>query len=162
MQKHTHLPLAGVRVIDFGQQIAGPAVAMVLADLGATVIHIDPPQGPQWKSPANAILNRNKSCLRLDLKSAEGLTQAHNLIDSADILIESFRPGVIQKLGIDFQLLCSQRPELICFISVTRVSMVLDSILVPSIASNRLRSSSPCLASGSEVFLRTLETHSSI
>ena len=114
MQKHTHLPLAGVRVIDFGQQIAGPAVAMVLADLGATVIHIDPPQGPQWNNPANAILNRNKSCLRLDLKSEQGLAQAHNLIDSADILIESFRPGVIQKLGIDFQLLCSKRPELIC------------------------------------------------
>ena len=114
MDKHTQLPLRGVRVIDFGQQIAGPAVAMVLADLGATVIHIDPPQGPQWQSPANAILNRNKSCLRLDLKSAQGLAQAQNLIDSADILIESFRPGVMKKLGVDFQQLCSQRPELIC------------------------------------------------
>jgi crotonobetainyl-CoA:carnitine CoA-transferase CaiB-like acyl-CoA transferase len=114
MDKHAHLPLAGVRVIDFGQQIAGPAVAMVLADLGATVIHIDPPQGPQWQSPANAILNRNKSTLLLDLKSAQGLAQAHSLIDNADILIESFRPGVMQTLGVDFQQLCSQRPELIC------------------------------------------------
>ncbi|EEA96362.1 CoA transferase [Pseudovibrio sp. JE062] len=49
------LPLEGVRVVDFGQQIAGPAVAMILADMGATVIHVDPPQGPQWDHPANAI-----------------------------------------------------------------------------------------------------------
>jgi crotonobetainyl-CoA:carnitine CoA-transferase CaiB-like acyl-CoA transferase len=114
MRKHSHLPLTGVRVIDFGQQIAGPAVAMILADLGATVIHIDPPQGPQWHNPANAILHRNKHCLRLTQKTAEGLAQAQRLIDSADILIESFRPGVMQKLGVDFLQLCSQRPELIC------------------------------------------------
>ena len=109
MQKQPQLPLAGVRVIDFGQQIAGPAVAMVLADLGATVIHIDPPQGPQWKHAANAILNRNKSCLRLDLKTDQGLSQALSLIDQADIVIESFRPGVMEKLGVDFQQLRDQR-----------------------------------------------------
>ena len=113
MQKQPQLPLVGVRVIDFGQQIAGPAVAMVLADLGATVIHIDPPQGPQWNHAANAILNRNKSCLRLDLKSDDGLSQALSLIDQADIVIESFRPGVMEKLGLDFQQLRDQRPELI-------------------------------------------------
>ena len=113
MQKQPQLPLVGVRVIDFGQQIAGPAVAMVLADLGATVIHIDPPQGPQWKHAANAILNRNKSCLRLDLKTDQGLSQALSLIDQADIVIESFRPGVMEKLGVDFQQLRDQRPELI-------------------------------------------------
>ena len=54
------LPLKGVKVIDFGQYIAGPAVAMILADLGATVVHIDPPAGPLWESPANATLHRNK------------------------------------------------------------------------------------------------------
>ena len=113
MQKQPQLPLVGVRVIDFGQQIAGPAVAMVLADLGATVIHIDPPQGPQWKHAANAILNRNKSCLRLDLKTDQGLSQALSLIDQADIVIESFRPGVMEKLGVDFHQLRDQRPELI-------------------------------------------------
>ena len=78
MQLHSQLPLVGVRVVDFGQQIAGPAVAMVLADLGATVIHIDPPTGPQWQHPANAILNRNKSCLNLDLKSTRGLGSGKN------------------------------------------------------------------------------------
>ncbi|MCJ8298114.1 MAG: CoA transferase, partial [Pseudomonadales bacterium] len=66
MENSRKLPLTGVRVVDFGQQIAGPAVAMTLADFGATVIHIDPPGGLQWDHPANAILQRNKSCLRLD------------------------------------------------------------------------------------------------
>ena len=112
-QAHVNLPLAGVRVIDFGQQIAGPAVAMILADLGATVIHIDPPQGPQWEHPANAILNRNKSCLRLDLKSTDGLNQALTLINHADVVLESFRPNVMTRLGINFAKLREQRPELI-------------------------------------------------
>ncbi len=113
MQLHSQLPLAGVRVVDLGQQIAGPAVAMVLADLGATVIHIDPPTGPQWQHPANAILNRNKSCLNLDLKTTQGLAQAKALIDSADIVIESFRPGCMAKLGLDFRQLCAANPRLI-------------------------------------------------
>ncbi|KFX67818.1 carnitine dehydratase [Pseudomonas taeanensis MS-3] len=107
------LPLTGVRVVDFGQQIAAPAVAMTLADLGATVVHIDPPEGPQWDHPANAVLNRNKSSLRLDLKSEAGLAQALALIDQADIVIEGFRPGVMQRLGIDFSQLRETRPELI-------------------------------------------------
>ena len=68
MKQQVQLPLEGVRVVDFGQQIAGPAVAMVLADLGATVVHIDPHSGPKWKHQANGILNRNKSCLK-DRKS---------------------------------------------------------------------------------------------
>ena len=108
-----NLPLVGVRVIDFGQQIAGPAVAMILADLGATVIHIDPPQGPQWDHPANAILNRNKSSLRLDLKSDEGLNQALALIENADVVLESFTPNVMNRLGINFTKLREERPELI-------------------------------------------------
>ena len=108
-----NLPLTGVRVIDFGQQVAGPAVAMILADLGATVIHIDPPQGPQWDHPANAVLNRNKSCLRLDLKLPDDLNKALRLIDSADVVLESFRPNVMTRLGIDFKKLRQTRPELI-------------------------------------------------
>lgn len=108
-----NLPLVGVRVIDFGQQIAGPAVAMILGDLGATVIHIDPPQGPQWDHPANAILNRNKSTLRLDLKSADGLNQALTLIKNADVVLESFTPNVMSRLGINFTKLREERPELI-------------------------------------------------
>lgn len=113
MNNNNQLPLIGVRVVDFGQQIAAPAVAMVLADLGATVIHIDPPQGPQWVSPANAVLNRNKQCIHLDLKTSKGLSEALQLIDQADIVIENFRPGVLARLGIDFEELRAERPELI-------------------------------------------------
>ncbi|MDG1485685.1 MAG: CoA transferase, partial [Porticoccaceae bacterium] len=128
MQKLNQLPLKGIRVVDFGQQIAGPAVAMVLADLGATVVHIDPPTGPQWQHQANAILNRNKSCLSVDLKTPEGLDQAMALIAHADVVIESFRPGVMQRLGIDFAQLRETRPELV-------------TLSVPGFASNdQLRS----------------------
>ncbi|WP_038937040.1 CoA transferase [Bradyrhizobium japonicum] len=107
------LPLSDVKVVDFGQYIAGPAVAMILADLGATVVHIDPPSGPLWDSPANATLQRNKLIVRIDLKTADGLAQALALIAEADVVIENFRPGVMARLGIDFSALRSARPELV-------------------------------------------------
>ncbi|MBP1859361.1 CoA transferase [Rhizobium herbae] len=107
------LPFHGVKVVDFGQYIAGPAVAMILGDLGATVIHIDPPEGPLWDSPANATLNRNKLLVELDLKTDGGRTEALALIAEADIVIENFRPGVMKRLGIDFAALRQTRPELI-------------------------------------------------
>ena len=107
------LPLSGVRVLDFGQYIAGPAVAMILGDLGATVVHVDPPGGPLWDNPANAILNRNKLIVTLDLKTEEGLAQAKTLVAEADIVIENFRPGVMARLGLDFPELRKARPDLI-------------------------------------------------
>ncbi len=106
-------PLAGVKIIDFGQYIAGPAVGMLLGDLGATIIKIDPPSGPMWDSPANAALNRNKLIINLDLKTEDGLEKAQALCAEADILIENFRPGKLAKLGIDFEQMCKDRPELI-------------------------------------------------
>lgn len=107
------LPLSGVRVVDFGQYIAGPAVAMIFGDLGATVVHVDPPGGPLWDTPANAILNRNKLIVTLDLKSQQGLDEAKALVAEADIIVENFRPGVLARLGIDFAELRKARPELI-------------------------------------------------
>lgn len=109
----SNLPLKGVKVIDFGQFIAGPAVAMILADLGATVVHVDPPSGPTWTSPGNATLNRNKMIVTIDLKTRDGLAQALDLIGEADIVVESFRPGVMTRLGLDFTALRRERPELI-------------------------------------------------
>lgn len=111
--QHSTLPLSGIKVVDFGQYMAGPAVAMIVADLGATVVHIDPPSGPLWDSPAGATLNRNKLVVRLDLKTKDGLSQAHALIAEADIVIENFRPGVLTRLGIDFAALRKERPQLI-------------------------------------------------
>lgn len=117
------LPLAGVKVVDFGQFIAGPAVAMILGDLGATVVHVDPPSGPLWQNPANATLHRNKLIVTIDLKTPEGLAQAKALIAETDIVVENFRPGVMARLGLDFAELRAARPDLI-------------TISIPGFASN--------------------------
>ncbi|WP_417260287.1 CoA transferase [Celeribacter sp.] len=138
------LPLTGVKVVDFGQYIAGPAVAMLLGDLGATIVHVDPVDGPMWDSPANAILNRNKVIVNLDLKSEQGLQDALALIAEADIVIENFRPGKLAALGIDFTALREARPELI-------------TLSVPGFASNDaerrdLRAFESVVAASSGVF----------
>lgn len=109
----SNLPLTGVKVVDFGQYIAGPAVAMLLGDLGATVIHVDPLDGPMWDSPANATLMRNKLIVNLDLKSEQGLVGARALCAEADIIVENFRPGKLAALGLDFAEMRKERPELI-------------------------------------------------
>jgi crotonobetainyl-CoA:carnitine CoA-transferase CaiB-like acyl-CoA transferase len=111
--QRSNLPLYGVRVVDFGQYIAGPAVAMILGDLGATVVHVEPPTGPLWESPANATLDRNKLIVKIDLKTDAGQKQAKALIENADIVVENFRPGVLTRLGIDFAALRSAHPGLI-------------------------------------------------
>src|SRR5262245_57621842 len=92
--------LDGIRVLDFGQYIAGPLAAMLLADQGADVIRIDPPGGPRWVTPANATWNRGKRAVSLDLKSPDGSATMQDLIVSADVLIENFRPGVMDRLGL--------------------------------------------------------------
>ena len=92
--------LAGIRVIDFGQYVAGPMAAMYLADNGADVIRVDPPEGPRWKHPANAMLQRSKRSIVLDLKQAADKATARRLIETADVVIEGFRPGVMARLGL--------------------------------------------------------------
>ena len=92
--------LEGVRVIDFGQYMAGPMAAMLLGDQGADVIRIDPPGGPRWNTPANATWNRNKRSIVLDLKHEADKETAHKLIGTADVVIENFRPGVMDRLGL--------------------------------------------------------------
>ena len=80
--------LDGVRVIDFGQYIAGPLAAMFLADHGADVIHVDPPGGPRWDTPANASWHRGKRSILLDLKREDDRNIAQRLIASADVVVE--------------------------------------------------------------------------
>ena len=92
--------LDGIRVIDFGHWLAGPLTALLLADQGAEVIHVDPPGGPAWKTVANATLQRGKQRIVLDLKSPADLASARGLIGSADVVIENFRPGVMDRLGL--------------------------------------------------------------
>ena len=105
--------LAGIRVIDFGQYIAGPLTAMLLADQGADVIHVDPPDGPVWDTPANATWNRGKRSISLNLKQPADLDVARRLMASADVVIENFRPGVMARLGLGAETAMAANPQLI-------------------------------------------------
>ena len=106
-------PLEGIRVVDFGHYIAGPLTATLLADQGADVTHVDPPGGPRWTSPANAALNRGKQCVELNLRDAQDLGRARQMIRSADVLVENFRPGVMDRLGLGHSTALTDNPRLI-------------------------------------------------
>lgn len=105
--------LDGIRVIDFGQYISGPMAAMLLGDQGADVIRVDPCDGPRWNTPANATWNRNKRSIALDLKDESDLQVAKDLIASADIVIENFRTGVMDRLGIGSDAMTATHPRLL-------------------------------------------------
>ena len=105
--------LEGIRVIDFGQHMAGPMAAMLLGDQGADVIRIDPPGGPRWNTPANATWNRNKRSIVLDLKNEADKETARKLIATADVVIENFRPGVMDRLGLGAAAMTAANPRLI-------------------------------------------------
>lgn len=105
--------LEGIRVIDFGQYIAGPMAAMLLADQGADVIRVEHPAGPLLDSPANVTYNRNKRSLVLNLKDPADADGARQLIESADIVIENFRPGVMDRLGLGPATMTAANPALI-------------------------------------------------
>src|SRR4051812_2475817 len=105
--------LTGIKVLDLGQYIAGPMVAMFLGDFGAEVVRVDPPGGPRWEAPGNAVLQRGKRVVELDLKSSEGLAQVSRLIEWADVVIEGFRPGVMDRLGLTPDTFTTADPRLI-------------------------------------------------
>ncbi len=106
-------PLENIRVIDLGCYLAGPLAGMLFADQGAEVIKINPPGGPLFKHPVNAILGRNKSHFALDLKEDSDRKTVEELIQSADILIENYGPGVMDRLGLSEQALLDLNPNLI-------------------------------------------------
>jgi crotonobetainyl-CoA:carnitine CoA-transferase CaiB-like acyl-CoA transferase len=105
--------LAGIRVIDFGHYVAGPLAAVMLADQGANVIHIDRPGDTAWQHHADAFFNRGKRRITLDLKSPEGLETARRLIETADIVIENFQPGVMDRLGLGAKAMTERNPALV-------------------------------------------------
>lgn len=107
------LPLKALRVLDFGHYLAGPMVGMILADQGAEVIRIDPPGGPRWKNQANAILGRGKKSIVLDLKTEQGCKTAQDLAARSDLLVENFRPGVMDRLGLGAEHLMEINPALV-------------------------------------------------
>lgn len=120
--------LDGLTVLDFTHIGAGPTCTMLLADMGARVIKVEPPQGelgrqlgPAWIGDDSALyhaFNRNKLGLSLDLKSTCGLDVARRLATSADVIVESMRPGVMDRIGLGYKRLAADNPGLIyCSIS---------------------------------------------
>ena len=104
--------LEGIRVLDFGQYLPGPLLAMMLADNGAEVVRVDPPGGPRWNDPINALLQRGKRSIVLDFKQAGDRETARRLARGADVLIENFRPGVMERLGLGANELLAEHPQL--------------------------------------------------
>ena len=118
--EHVDLPLAGIRVIEFVHMIMGPSAGLILGDLGAEVIKVEPlPRGDNTRRLVGTGIgffmsyNRNKKSLGVDLKSAAGREIVLKLIKSADILTENFRPGAMDKLGFGYDKLKAVNPELI-------------------------------------------------
>jgi crotonobetainyl-CoA:carnitine CoA-transferase CaiB-like acyl-CoA transferase len=114
------LPLAGLRVLEFTQTIMGPSAGLVLADLGADVIKIEPaPQGDRTRRMVGfaagffGTFNRNKRSLGLDLKQAAGRALLHRLAAGADIVVENYAPGTMERLGCGYEMLSALNPRLV-------------------------------------------------
>jgi crotonobetainyl-CoA:carnitine CoA-transferase CaiB-like acyl-CoA transferase len=116
-------PLTGITVLDLCSYLAGPYGGTLLADLGATVIKVEAPQGDQLRQFPSSLpggdsrffigANRGKLALSLDLKQKEGLATLHRMVEQADVLIENFRPSVPARLGIDYPRLKKINPRLV-------------------------------------------------
>lgn len=118
-------PLEGLIVADFAQLAQGPFATQILGDMGAEIVKIEPPKGDWMRhwSMANLTVggegasylsfNRNKRSIALDLKHHRGQEVALRLIDGADVLVENFRPGVMERLGLGYETLAARNPRLI-------------------------------------------------
>ena len=119
MTEQSGLPLSGVRVIEFSHMVMGPTAGVILADLGADVVKIEPIDGDNTRrlrgSGAGyfAMYNRNKRSICVDLKSEAGSALAKRLINGADVLVENFRPGAMENLGYGYDELSAENPGLI-------------------------------------------------
>ncbi len=130
MPQPTALPLADLRVIDLSTVIAGPNCARYLGDFGADVIKVERPDGGDslrnmaWRDPRDGegiwwkLVNRNKRTIALDLKIADDLALLKQLIESADVLVENFRPGTLERLGLGPDVLLALNPRLV----ITRIT----------------------------------------
>jgi crotonobetainyl-CoA:carnitine CoA-transferase CaiB-like acyl-CoA transferase len=113
------LPLAGIKVVEFTHMVMGPTCGMVLADMGAEVIKIEPIEGDRTRHLLGSgagffpLFNRNKQSICLDLRQAEGAQIARDLCIEADVVIENFKPGTLNKYGLDYASLSKENPRLI-------------------------------------------------
>ena len=121
-------PLSGITIVDLSRILAGPYCTMMLGDLGAEVLKVEPPQGDDargWGPPFAAgesayflAVNRNKKSVRLNLKTEDGKDILHRLIGIADVLVENFRPGAMERLGFGYEDIKERHPKLVyCSIS---------------------------------------------
>ncbi|GAB5471570.1 MAG: CaiB/BaiF CoA-transferase family protein [Rhodospirillales bacterium] len=114
------LPLSGLKVVEFSHMVMGPTCGLILADLGAEVIKVEPaPKGDNTRRLTGSgagffvTYNRNKRSLALDLKRPEGLALARALVAEADVLVENFRPGGMERLGLGYADLAADNPRLV-------------------------------------------------
>ncbi len=116
---NTPQPLAGLRVVEFTHMVMGPTCGMVLADLGAEVIKVEPIDGDRTRRLLGAgtgffpMFNRNKKSIAVDLHTPEGAAVARKLAASADVVAENFKPGTMLKYGLDYETLAKVNPRLI-------------------------------------------------
>ncbi len=112
-------PLAGIRVVEFTHMVMGPTCGMLLADLGAEVIKVEPIDGDRTRHLLGAgagffpMFNRNKQSIAIDLRHPRGLDIAHKLVGTADVVAENFKPGALDKYGLDYASLCKVHPRLV-------------------------------------------------
>src|SRR6266849_7606013 len=113
------LPLGGVRAVEFSHMVMGPTCGMILGDLGAEVIKVEPIAGDNTRRLIGTgagffrMFNRNKKSIAVDLADPKGLEAVERLIASADVLIENFKPGTMAKYGLDYPTLAAKHPRLI-------------------------------------------------
>ncbi len=115
-------PLSGIKVIDLTRYLAGPFATQILGDYGAEVIKIEPPKGAREQLNSGQgqdnyfflSTNRSKKSIVLDLKRPEGRAILHRLVESADVLIDNFRPGVIDAMGFGYDEVAARNPRIIC------------------------------------------------
>jgi crotonobetainyl-CoA:carnitine CoA-transferase CaiB-like acyl-CoA transferase len=129
--------LAGVRVLDLSQYLPGPLAALFLADFGADVLKIEPPRGDEMQNlgPRDArgrpifyeAVNGGKIVRRMDLKDPDARDEFLGLVDAADVLLETFRPGVMARLGLDYTTLAARNPRLVyCALSGYGIGSTLE------------------------------------
>jgi crotonobetainyl-CoA:carnitine CoA-transferase CaiB-like acyl-CoA transferase len=115
----TERPLAGLKIVEFSHMVMGPSVGVILGDLGADVVKIEPIGGDATRRLQGSgagyfpMFNRNKRSLCLDLKAPEGIQIARRLAEHADVVIENFRPGAMENLGLGYETLSAGNPSLI-------------------------------------------------
>ena len=118
-QQSTGLPLEGIRVLEFTHMVMGPTCGMILADLGAEVIKVEPPGGDKTRSlPGLGIgffrsFNRNKKSVVIDIATPQGQETARELMGQCDVVLENFRPGLMAKFGLDYETVSKTYPHLI-------------------------------------------------